>query len=385
MKALPLLALLFSAYALASQIEILQTQRNGDVLSVMTKTAYQMSERESIEEVRRHVLDEQKQYALEYAGNYIRTENQLESIGDASISRSKRFIATYAASMTSSKIINESTTSSMQYLQTLEVAIDTQALQKEIQREIKLTKVMQGYDRSIQIKGEGFATQKENAQKDEQFNRERSDTLAKFGRTLINNQFLKCTVSSLEGGTQRTKATYACIYEPPKEILENYRLYYQTDICDVKMVERSRDGGTNILGSIAGGLGKVLAYPFTALIHSMEAKVENSASSDVEFKEVDLEFSNGAGCTSKSVKKEQNLMAVISLYGFKSKITIPVVQERNLLAKAIFTLNFYSNKDVKSIKDISGSLGIYEKLFVPIQFKENYSLYETKTDQKRNQ
>lgn len=385
MKALPLLALLFSAYALASQIEILQTQRNGDVLSVITKTAYQMSERESIEEVRRHVLDEQKQYVLEYAGNYIRTENQLESIGDASISRSKRFIATYAACMTSSKIINEFTTSSMQYLQTLEVSIDTQELQKEIQREINLTKVMQGYDQSTQIKREGFSAQMENAQKDEQFNRERSDTLAKFGRTLINNQFLKCTVSSLEGGTQRIKATYACIYEPPKEILENYRLYYQTDICDVKMVERSNDGSTNILGSIVGGLGKVSAFPFTALIHSMEARVENSASSDVEFKEVDVEFSSGAGCTSKSVKKEQNLMSVISLYGFKSKITIPVVQEGNLLAKATFTLIFFSNEDAKNIKDISGSLGIYERVIVPIQFKENYSLFKLETDQIRKQ
>lgn len=375
MKALLFFILIFSTCTFASQIEILQTQRNGDVLSVTTKTVYQMSERESIEEVRRHVLDEQKQYVLEYAGNYIRTENQLESIGDASISRSKRFIATYAASMTSSKIINESTSSSMQYLQTLEVAIDTQALQKEIQREIKLTKVMEGYDRSIQMKGEGFATQKENTHKDAQFNRERSDTLAKFGRTLINNQFLKCTVSSLEGGTQRTKATYACIYEPPKEILENYRLYYQTDICDVKMVERSRDGGTNILGSIAGGLGTVLVYPFTALIHSMEAKVENSASSDVEFKEVDLEFSSGAGCTREWVKKEQNLMAVISLYGFKSKITIPVVQEGRVLVSAAFNLTYASIRHSLDAPDVSAGLIIQEDKIEPIVFKDDYSVF----------
>jgi hypothetical protein len=77
-------------------------------------------------------------------------------------------------------------------------------------------------------------------------------------------------------------------------------------------------------------------------------------------------------------------MAVISLYGFKSNVVLPIVNEGDLLRKATFTLIFFSNGDVENSKDISEHLGIQERVIVPIQFKENYSLFKPETDQKRN-
>lgn len=355
----------------AGEAKILSSQTVGSNVIMNVETDYQMSERENLEEVRAHVLDSQIEYAIKYAGDGIVSKKKIELIGDAAIIHSQRFIASYASSIANSKITNEHTTASMQYIQDAEIIVDTNSLKKEFEREQKLDSLYKAYDNKNIL-----VDKKNNEQKkDISFNEERAKNLAKFGRVLIDNSFFKCSVSATEQQGIQHKTTFICTYSPPKELIENYKLYFQTDFADIPMYKISKSG-EDAENSTIGFFGELISSPFNSIASSIKAYNSNSSSSDVGFELISSQYEDYNKQFPAWVKSGQNINVNVYLFGFRSKLTFPIMKDEQIIKEVRFKLKYISTKEVLA-SDILNGMRVKEDIFMPIILKDNYSLFSS--------
>lgn len=349
------------------ETNILSNEQHDDLIILVVETKYQMGERENLEEVRRHILDTQKEYAVEYAGSYVQSDKSIESIGDAGLTRFKRFIAFCSPSITYSKVIKENLSASMLYTQDATISIDKKAMDKEISREVRLSKIFNTYGgKEKELHDSKFETFYDPLKKNISFNKERVENLAKFGRAIINTNFIECSVSSIDLGQGSVKTGYLCSYNPAKEVIKNYQLYYKADINDIVMHQVGEGSNYSVLQKI-GNLFKL--FP-----DKVKAK---SATTDVSFENLGAEYVDETDNNPEYVEKGQKLIAEISLYGFDARISFPVVEDGKILSKLVFRMDVVSNlkPGEAKIRDIAEWLRIKETHYSPLVFNSNYSLF----------
>lgn len=365
-------ALVLSGYLFAGDIRIMDSNVSGDTVTVLTSGEFRIGEHDTPADMRKQSLDESKIYAAEYIGTYVKNERHLEQVGDAALTRTKSLITTFSAGRMPSEIMSESSDGII-YRQTSKHIVSIKSFLDEIDRQKKIADIEKSIENGPSIESTSdftAALHKINHQK--ALIDERKNYLQKFTAAVLDAKFLSCSVSSineLKDGSGLAK--YDCLFTPPTEYLENYKLYYQTDICNAhvtkidlpsaesKLSVKERAGEVASAGLV--GLGSLFLAPIWLELKALEKTTEFFKKSDdpkynlLSMSDLKTTYDDGIHCSPDYVDKAPETKIYIMAYGGVAVGNFDAVEGGKIIKTANFTL-IQKISDVSKVKDIRDNL-----------------------------
>lgn len=295
MKALALM--LISPLALfAVDTRIVAMSQDGSKTSLTLDSYYQMSERESMADAREHTLEHAKQFAIEYVGRKIETSQAVSMIGDAALSRTKKYILATSSAITTASITEESVASGLKYHQVVMLSVDPEQSMNEVERAKKIETLIGKYQ-------DGTLLQQQNITS--VFNAERSKTLEKFAGEIVRNSVPACQRINVKIVYNNIIEKYLCHFSASPEAVGNYHEYYRGEVCSVKMSKRGQ------------GSDKIRFHT--------EEEVLNT-SNNLEFSDVKLSYGKPLACDMDYVVQDLTWEEYFAVPGFSSAIKIPMIK-----------------------------------------------------------
>lgn len=341
------LLLTFFINVFAANISILDFKRSGEVAEVKVKSIYRMSERESIEEVRLHVLENQKRFAVEYTGNIIVSATKVESVGDGAVTRQKKYMSKIVKGATSSEIIQEALNEGSEYEQTANIVVDLSRVSDGLLREAKIDSIL----KSNLYKSESSVTKDET----QSFNQERAELLYEFSLAVKESIRPTCQLEKQVTRGNKTTDTYVCQISPTRESVANFYEYYNADICMIPMKKNN-------------SLKKIVSNE-----NRDRGGLISNNSVDVSFYDMEIEFDVSLPCSVKWVSYEMFREVSFSVYGYSSQIFIPVIRSGVPIRTAFFRIDHTRYDGVVSgVNTLQLKVG--DSMVLPIQFDPSFSL-----------
>lgn len=340
------LLLIFMFNVFATNISISDFKRSGEIVEVKVKSSYRMSERESIEEVRLHVLENQKRFAVEYAGNIIVNVAKVESIGDGAITRQKNYTSKIIKGITSSEILHEGFNGSGEYEQIAIIVVDLSRVSDGLLREAKIDSLL----KSNLFKSESGAVKDET----QSFNQERVELLYEFSQAVKESISPICQLEKQVARGKKITDTYVCEISPTKESVANFYEYYNADVCMIPM--RKNSTGRKRVSRESSRSGSI-----------------SNNSVDVTFYDMEIEFDVNLPCNVKWVADEMFREVSFSVYGYSSQIFIPVIKNGVPIRTAFFRID-HTRYDGVAGGTNALHLKVGDTMVLPIQFDPSFSL-----------
>lgn len=383
------LALVLSGYLIAGDIRITDSNVAGDTVTVSTYGEFRIGERDTPADMRKQSLDEAKIYAAEFIGTYVKNERHLEQVGDAALSRTKSLITTYSAGRMPSEVLSESSDGTI-YKQTAKHTVSIQNFLEEIDRQKKIADIEKSISSGPSIESKNdFAAAVDKINRQKALIDERKKYLSKFTTAALDSKFLQCTTGSIDELKDGTAvAKYDCIFSPPPEYVENYKLYYQTDICNAHTtkIELPDPDSKKTIGQRTGeiasygllGLGSILIAPIwielKALDHTMKFFNEEKKSdyNSIVINDLHTEYDDKIQCAPDYVENDPETEVYIMAFGGLSVGSFQGVSGGKIIKSARFTIT-HKLPAISKLKDLRENLS-FKLDSKEIEFAKEYAI-----------
>lgn len=381
--------LVLSGYLIAGDVRVTDSHVTGDTVTVVTAGEFRIGEHDTPADMRKQSLDEAKIYAAEFIGTYVKNERHLEQVGDAALSRTKSLITTYSAGRMPSEVLSENSDGTI-YKQTAKHTVSIQSFLEEIDRQKKIADIEKSISAgpSIEAKND-FAAAVDKINRQKSLLDERKKYLTKFTTAALDSKFLQCTTGSIDELKDGTAiAKYDCLFSPPLDYIENYKLYYQTDICNAhatKIDLPSPDSKKTIgqrTSEIASygflGLGSILIAPIWLEINALDHTVkyfnreEKSEYNAITINDVRTEYDDNIQCSPNFVEKDPETEIHVMAFGGLSAGSFQAIDGGKIIKSARFTIT-HKLPAVSKVKDLRENLG-FKLDSKEIEFSKNYAI-----------
>lgn len=289
-------SLMLACSVFALDTKILNVTGDGTKTNLVLESTYQMSERESMENARDHVLECAKQFAVEYVGRKIETTQTVQMIGDAAVNKTKKYILATSTAVASSTIRSEAVKAGLVYHQIVSVDVDPELSKSEVERAKRIEGLIGRYQEGTLLKQVDATAV---------FNKERAKQLETFASEIINGSVPVCQRIDVKIVYNNIIEKYLCRFSSAPDTVGNYREYYRGEICSVPM-KKTGSGSDKIIS---------------------DAKEEAlNTSENLRFYDASVVYGKQLPCNMDYVIQELTWDEYFSVPGFSSTVKVPMIK-----------------------------------------------------------